>query len=358
MLNTDPLVIVIGAGASKEVKLPIGSELTKTIADSLHFKVDQFGRLAGGDDRVRECVYKLAQSQQSSNGTADEYYRAALRIREAMPLAPSIDNFIDSHRTDIKVAQIGKVAIAACILRAEKDSTLFVDRSNSYNKTDFSKLAGTWFTELFSLVSQHCSRDELEARLSRITIVSFNYDRCFKQFLRNALLTYYAISQSEAEGIVSKVSILHPYGSVGRLRFETGGPGADFGEQPMSDDLLRSASAIKTFTESTDDGAAETTAIRTSIANAKTLIFLGFAFHPMNLELLYGRDRPQENSQDCDVMGTAMGISDSNRALITDDLGLMGGYAKSRVRLHQGLAAGGLISEYSRHLARSVRGAA
>ena len=255
MTNTDPLVIVIGAGASKEVKLPIGSELTKTIAESLDFKVDHFGRLAGGDDRIRECVYKLAQSQDNSHGTADDYYRAALRIREAMPLAPSIDNFIDSHRTDKKVAQIGKVAIAACILKAEKDSSLFVDRSNSYNKPDFTQLRGTWFSELFSLVSQHCSRDELEARLSRLTIISFNYDRCFKQFLRNAILTYYAISQSDADGIVSKVSVLHPYGSVGWMRFETGGPGTDFGEQPMSDDLLRSAAAIKTFTESTDDGA-------------------------------------------------------------------------------------------------------
>ena len=358
MANTDPLVIVLGAGASKEVKLPVGTELTRTIAVSLDFKIDHNGRLNGGDDRIRECIYKLAQSQDSSHGTADDYYRAALRIREAMPLAPSIDNFIDSHRTDKKVAQIGKVAIASCILKAEKKSTLFVDRSNSNNKLDFNRLRGTWFAEIFSLVSQHCSRDELEARLSRLTIVSFNYDRCFKQFLRHALLTYYAISQSDADGIVSKVSILHPYGSVGRMRFETGGPGTDFGEQPMPEDLLRSATAIKTFTESTDDGAAEITAIRESVENTKTLVFLGFAFHPMNLELLFGRSRPPENDRDCEVIGTAMGISDSNRLLIAEDLAQMGGYARTRIRLHQALTAAGLVSEYSRLLARSVQGAA
>ena len=73
MPDTDPLVIVLGAGASKEVKLPIGSELTKTIAESLNFKIDHFQHLAGGDDRIRECVYKLAQSSANSHGTAADY---------------------------------------------------------------------------------------------------------------------------------------------------------------------------------------------------------------------------------------------------------------------------------------------
>jgi hypothetical protein len=37
---------------------------------------------------------------------------------------------------DERIAQVGKLAIAACILKAEKRSTLYVDRSNLYNKLD------------------------------------------------------------------------------------------------------------------------------------------------------------------------------------------------------------------------------
>jgi hypothetical protein len=355
MPDTDPLVIVLGAGASKEVKLPIGSELTKTIAESLNFKIDHFQHLAGGDDRIRECVDKLAKSSANSHGTAADYYRSALKIREAMPLAPSIDNFIDSHRMDKRIAQIGKLAIAACILKAENESTLYVERSNSHNKPDFTELGATWFTALFSLVTQHCTHAELEEKFSRLTIISFNYDRCFKHFLLYALLTYYSLSQSEAVGIVSQVSILHPYGSVGQMRFENAGSGVDYGEQPLSDDLMRSAEGIKTFTESTDHGASETKAIRNSVANAKTLVFLGFAFHPQNLELLFGQSRPKMTRHDCEVLGTAMAISDSNKSLIIDNLAQMGGYAEGRIQLHQGLTAGALISEYSLHLARSLR---
>lgn len=355
MSKPDPLVIVLGAGASKEVGLPIGSELTKSIAESLNFKVDDFRHLAGGDDQIRECTYKLGQDKRDANGSVNDYYQAALKIRDSMQLAPSIDNFIDSHRVDTKIAQMGKLAIAACILKAEKKSTLYVDRSNSYNKPNFTKLKETWFAELFSLFSQHCVSEELEERLSRLTIISFNYDRCFKFFLRYALLTYYSISPTEADRIASKVTVLHPYGSVGDLRFDSGGQGIEYGGQPASHELLRSADTIRTFTESTDDD--ETTAVRECIANAKTLVYLGFAFHPLNIKLLYGPASPPANSRDCDVFATAMGISDSNRSLIAHDLVRMGGYPNPRVHLHHHLTAGGLIAEYSRHLARSLHSA-
>lgn len=356
MSKIDPVVIVLGAGASKEVGLPIGSELTTSIAQSLSFKIENFGRLAGGNDQIRECIYKLAQNSTSTPGSVDDYYQAALKICDSMPLAPSIDNFIDSHRVDKKIAKMGKLAIAACILKAEKQSTLYVNRSNSYNKPNFKKLKGTWFTELFSLFSQHCVSDQLEERLSRLTIISFNYDRCFKHFLRNALLTYYTISPEEADRIVSRVTVLHPYGSVGSMRFDTGLQGIEYGQQPASDDLLRSAESIRTFTESTDEDSNETGTVRERIANAKTLVYLGFAFHPLNMRLLYGSALPSKNGRDCDVFATAMGISESNRSLIADDLARMGGYANTRVHLRQSLTAGGLISEYSRHLARNLHG--
>ena len=41
-------LFVIGAGASKEVRLPIGSELAEQIAKRLTFKFD-FGQLKSGD---------------------------------------------------------------------------------------------------------------------------------------------------------------------------------------------------------------------------------------------------------------------------------------------------------------------
>jgi len=354
----DQLVLVIGAGASKEVGLPIGSELTASIADALSFRVDDFQRLAGGDDQIRDCIYKLGRDGGRSNGNADDYYRAAKKIRAAMPLAPSIDNFIDSHRSDKCIAQVGKLAIAACILAAERASMLFVDQRNANNNLDLSRVKGTWFAELFSLLTQHCSKDELGYRFSRLTVISFNYDRCLNQFLRHALRTYYAMNVSMVEEAIEKILILRPYGSVGVLRAEGSGVGVDFGERPISADLLKASDAIRTFTESTVGPAEEAQAVRDAIAAAGTIVFLGFAFHPLNLELLYGTTPPTSGSRDCDVYATAMGISESNRSMISSDLTRMGGYSKRRVKLHHSLSAAGLISEYSRRLAGSVSRAA
>ncbi|WP_293008144.1 hypothetical protein [Nitrosomonas sp.] len=355
MLNPDPLVIVIGAGANNEVDLPIGRELTKSIAESLDFKIDRFNRIEGGDDQIRNCINKLAQQQNTSNGSINDYYKTALKIRDAMPLAPSIDNFIDSHRKDKRIAQIGKLAIAACILKAENKSKLYIDRTkNTKNKQDYSKLNGTWFVELFSLLSQHCDRDQLKERLSRITIVSFNYDRCFKHFLIDALLTYYNLTTQEVNDIVSNINVLHPYGSVGRMFFEKGGMGPKFGELIDSDELLRSADEIRTFTESVEGESDETNAIRESLASTKTLVYLGFAFHPLNLEVLYGKALLPKLNNECEVFATAHGISDSNCSMIAHQLKLKGGYYENRIKLHQNLKAGSLISEYSLRLARSV----
>jgi hypothetical protein len=354
MTTSAPLVLVLGAGASKEVNLPLGSELKQKIADALNFKVDDFQRISGGDETVRDCLLSLANIGAAS-GALNDYYKAARTIHEAMPLAPSIDNFIDSHRTNPKIAEIGKLAIAACILRAEKDSKLFVDPSNSHNKPNFSKLEGTWFNGLFGILFQHCSWDEINDRLSRLAIISFNYDRCAKHFLREALVTYYRVQPNEADAALSKVAIYYPYGSVGSMQFENSGAGLSFGAQPRFNRLIQCAKELKTFTEGTDESASHIAAIRATIKSSKTLVFLGFAFHPLNLKVLYGDGNPIPKYDAGDVFATAKGLSESDVSVIASELRTLGGYTENRVRLRRDLAAADLVNEYSRHLTHAVQ---
>lgn len=140
------------------------------------------------------------------------------------------------------------------------------------------------------------------------------------------------------------------------MPFETSASSVAFGAQLYSDELLRSAKSIKTFTESTEDTEYEITAIRECVAKAKALVYLGFAFHPLNMKLLYGTAHPPEKGRSCDVFATAYGISDSNAYQIAHDLTVMGGYQSQQVRLHQNLKANSLVSEYSRLLAAILRG--
>jgi hypothetical protein len=359
--DADQLVIVLGAGASKEVKLPTGTELVDRIADVLDFPLGAGSMSGHGSREIYECLHRLAQAPIPSNkhdyvrGSAEQYFNAAKTIRNAMPLAPSIDNFIDSRRDISFIAEVGKFAISSCILEAERASLLFVDYRNSRNRLDFSVAKNTWFEALFKLMCQHCSPKELMERFSRLTIISFNYDRCAWFYFREAFRSYYELSETQAEEILSKVKFYYPYGSVGEISESSTEVVLRFGDRPTSDQLTQSAARLKTFTEGTDHGASQIDAIRNAIAGTKTLIFLGFAFHPLNLKLLYGQSPAGAVRRDCEVIATAMGISDSDKDEIVTELLVLAGYPKDDVHLHQGVTAAQLISMYGRRLARAVQ---
>ena len=59
----------------------------------------------------------------------------------------------------------------------------------------------------------------------------------------------------------------------------------EFGAEPNAQDLVRQEQ-IKTFTEGTNPEASDIVEIRDQVAEADTLVFLGFAYHQQNLELL------------------------------------------------------------------------
>ena len=170
-------------------------------------------------------------------------------------------------------------------------------------------------------------------------------------------MTYYKVNIEEAESVISKVAIYYPYGSVGPLRVENGRHICDFGEQPTHNRLIECLKQLKTFTEGFNGSDSEVKSIRTAIQSSKALVFLGFAFHPLNLKLLYG-DKPQIPGHAGSVFATAKGISDSNVEVISSELRSLGGYSENSIRLRQDLTASALIDEFSRHLTQAVQSAA
>ena len=103
-------VFVVGAGASKEVDLPVGRELTKVIALALSFRVEHGQLQSGGDESILSTLRKLADQEQvmdRRDHPINAYLHAAWRIRDAMPQSLSIDNFIESHHDERHVALCG-----------------------------------------------------------------------------------------------------------------------------------------------------------------------------------------------------------------------------------------------------------
>lgn len=266
---------VVGAGASVEAGLPTGEGLIPKITEYL-------GSLRGEDFRYAEI---LPESKGDHRFNTSKMADAANRIRKGLPGSFSIDNFIDQNRGDKFIEAMGKLAIAKTILVEEAHSKMMVDGGNTHNEPDLAELRGTWYAKLSSLIFEGCTKDGLAERLSRISFVIFNYDRCLEHYLYWAIRLTYGLTQQDAAGLMKLLTIHYPYGSVGLLPWQDTQSPVHFGNpREWEVNPWDAAKRIKTFTEGV--GSNEHTAIQKALFEANMVIFLGFGFHHLNMSLL------------------------------------------------------------------------
>lgn len=318
MSNKETLYIV-GAGASSEADLPTGHELKERIASFLNIVFKDGYTQSGGDRNIWEAVRIHVHQGENRNIDMNPYLQAAWRIRDAMPQAISIDNFIDNHKGDEKIELCGKLAIVRSILEAERGSLLYVNPSNINNRLNFSALGETWYASFMQLLTENCTKENLSKRFESIALIVFNYDRCIEHFLYNSLQSYYGLKPHEADKLVNEIEIYHPYGVVGNLPWQ-GDQSVPFGGEPHSQTLLTLAHQIKTFTEGTDTQSSDILAVRANVNKADAIVFLGFAYHELNMKLLMPDSSTPDSSKLRSCFGTAKGISDHNCGLIKDQL--------------------------------------
>ena len=115
-------VFVVGAGASAEYKLPVGSELAGIISKKLDVNYDRYAQEPkSGDIELWQQLHYAHQDD------VDKYQQAALLIRDGVLLSSSIDDFLDVHNENERAIHVGKATIVRSILEAERRSSLFYD---------------------------------------------------------------------------------------------------------------------------------------------------------------------------------------------------------------------------------------
>lgn len=327
-MKNKKLTLIVGAGASKEFGLPVGSELKQKIASLLDIRFDY--------------------NQQEGGGYIDinPHLHAAWRIRDAMPQAISIDNFIDNHQGDEKIELCGKLAIVKSILDAEKRSKIYVDPSNNRNGLNYASTESCWLNPFTRLITENCRADQLEDRLSSVSFVIFNYDRCIEHYLYHALQNYYKLSETRVAELLNAVQFYHPYGSVGSLPWQSRPNVATFGGELHPGSLLENAKQIKTFTEGTDPNSSEICEIRESVASSSNLLFLGFAFHKLNMQLISPGTSDIDEISQKRAFATAFGLSKSDCSAIATEICSMRGSPKTDIR--NDLTCSAIFSEYTR----------
>lgn len=350
MTTKTSLVLVVGAGASKEAGLPTGAELKQQIAQVLDIRFER-GSMVSGDHQIVEAFHLDARR---NGGDINPYLKASWMIREAMPQAPSIDNFIDAHRSDAKIAKSGKLAIARCILKAETHSLMYVDPSSLYNKLDFKRVEATWYNLFFRLLIDNCQLQDIAGRLSGMAIITFNYDRCIENHLHQALVNYYNIDNEQATALLSSLRIFHTYGSLGSLPTtnKIGSPATvNFGATLNASQLLTVASELKTFTEGIDETHSDIIKIREVLCSATKVAFLGFSFNQQNLDLLYGAAGQEVTMQHVPIFATGRGLSKADIEFITEELCRRANYLPKNIQIRHDFTCANLFQEYGRSLA-------
>jgi hypothetical protein len=123
-----------------------------------------------------------------------------------------------------------------------------------------------------------------------LSILTFNYDRSFDEFLRRSLSAshpQFRTRDKAFEVAVSHFPILHLYGSLGSLNENQDSylkyGGADHPALPAT--VLAAAKRIKLYHQAKLDDTS-LALIRERIETAETICFLGFGFYPMNIKIL------------------------------------------------------------------------
>jgi hypothetical protein len=285
MFNKVEITYIIGAGASAEISMPIGQDLKKQISVLLSNERDELRRF----DLEQAAQFGIEaieiNYERIKNGEMTKYqlYDLMKKMVYALEYDTSIDNFLYNHQNNPAYQIFGKTAIFSIILRAEMTSNLYTDMNNR-NYTPV--LENTWYLSLFQQLIRQATLNTFIARLNDIQFITFNYDRSLEFYLYQSIQRSYEVTPEKAAEIINNANIYHPYGQVGFLPFQKGLLTFDYGafQKYTENDLSK---YIKTYTEGTDIKAKDYRKAMYNFYESEKVIFLGFAFHQQNIDLLY-----------------------------------------------------------------------
>lgn len=247
-------VLVLGAGASKPYGLPLGSELRRNILNM------RWGDLYGVQFDPGDVA-------------PDRFFdRFKSSFQEAGDL--SIDAFLGANPDFM---EIGKLAIAACLLPKERLGELFpIDLPTDH-----------WYGYL----AERLPSDPENLIDQNISFVTFNYDRSLEAYFLTRWKNRHGLPEDRAWELVRQLRIVHVYGQLGALgpvprQYDGFVPYG--GGRNLSRSISIAAMGLKLIDDERHEESLEFLTARTWIKEAEVLGFLGFAFDKTNVNRLGG----------------------------------------------------------------------
>lgn len=297
--------LVLGAGASYDFGLPLGETLKTSITQDLDIKFQLGGAaMTSGSHEIVEALRALVQRSDNQDRDINPHRKAAVHIADSMPYSRSIDDYIERNRNNVLKAECAKLAIGKTILEAERKSSIYGNPLNP-NIDPLSSATSSWISSFLGDVTRGLSKVEVAQALQGFSVINFNYDRCFEHFTFHWLRQMYEFDTESAGQIVNKMSIFHPYGKLGPLRFQSHQEYVPYGGEVSTNRLLSMMANIRTYSETVETESGLNDAVE-RMARTKKIIYLGFGFHRQNMKLLNLPEASQRASLRC--FATTLGL--------------------------------------------------
>lgn len=267
-------VFVFGAGASWDFGFPLGHELRTRIAAISARTHAEFENL------VRPLIEVLANRK---GGARDQFLAAAADLSDALPSQKSIDDFLNQRSENQDIVNLGKALIAREILACESNSPLaqVVSRGTKFHRI---KAATEWPGILANMLHRGYRQQEAHKVFDNTVFLTYNYDRSLEVFLMHALSEAFSMEPIEFLKILRTAPICHVYGSVGGILDNDPANNIPFGAPLTNFNYSRAVESLRTYTQEEADGRVDDFIIR-HIRDAERLIFLGCAYHNLNIQI-------------------------------------------------------------------------
>ena len=241
-------VFVLGAGASKPYGFPTGVEIADQILS-----------------RVKDLSETLVEWYGYDAELVGEFFPTFKHSGHF-----SLDAFIQ-HRTEFR--DIAKTIMASGLMWIEDDDNLMRVRPEE-----------DWYRALFAKMTLRTEADAF--RGNQLAVVTFNFDRSFERRLFLALKANYNRSDEDTANLASTVPVFHIHGQLGMLGWAD--PcGRHYHRSKDLADVRRCVEMIRLVDDEIDKSVLDT-AIQ-YLEHADTICFIGFGFHPDNLDRLHGQ---------------------------------------------------------------------
>jgi len=265
-----PTVLVLGAGASAPYGFPVASELKERICSI--FVKDSVG------------VRLLHEGSEIPMNVFIEFRDAFHKSGQS-----SVDAFLE-HRPEF--IDVGKLAIAYNLMPYESEDALFESTGTR---------GGNWYQYL----SEKLNASFEKFAENQLSVITFNYDRSLEHYLLTTLQNAHGRGREECGEMLRKIPIHHVYGQLSRH------PYPDEHARPYNPErgTYKSVGYAARGITLLHEAKPKIDAAREALKAADRICFLGFSYHPLNLERLKLQDSSRRT-----VFGTA-------RGLIGDEIG-------------------------------------